>query len=167
MAPDAPAIRLAIEEDLDAIREIYNHYVATSTATFQLEPETEVERQRWFDTHGPDHPVIVAELEGRIAGWASLSRFNARAGYRMTVETSVYIDHRHHRRGLGKLLLADILQRARELGHHAVIAGIADDQEASLALHRGFGFVEVARLREVGHKFGRWLDVVYLQRLLT
>lgn len=162
----APAIRLASNDDLDAIRDIYNHYVATSTATFQLEPESSAERRRWFDAHDERHPVTVAEHEGRIAGWASLSRFNAREGYRMTVESSVYVHHEHHRRGIGKLLTSDIVRRARELGHHTIIAGVADDQEASIALHLGFGFTEVARLREVGHKFDRWLDVVYLQLLL-
>jgi phosphinothricin acetyltransferase len=159
-------IRTATREDLEPIRAIYNHYVQTSTCTYQTEPETAEARLAWFLAHGPEHPITVCEADGAIVGWGSLSRYNPREGYRATAESSIYIREAMHRRGLGKAMLLDLLGRAVALGHHTVIAGVSADQEASLALHRALGFVDVGHLREVGHKFGRWLDVVYLQKML-
>lgn len=159
-------LRLATSEDLAAINAIYNHYVLHSTATYQTEPSSESERAAWFAAHGARHPVTVAELDGRVVGWGSLSSFHPRAAFARTVEDSVYIHRDYHRRGVGRALLEDLLARARALQHHAVIAAISADQEPSIALHQTFGFIESGRLREVGHKFGRWLDVVYLQLAL-
>ena len=159
-------VRLATLEDLPAIDEVYNHYVRTSTCTYQIAPGTAVERAAWLDEHGPCHPATVAVAGDELWGFGSLSPFRARDGYRHTVENSVYVRHDRQRRGVGRLLLADLVTRARALGHHAIIAGISADQPASLALHQAHGFVEVARLAEVGRKFERWLDVVYLQLLL-
>lgn len=160
------SIRLATREDLGAINAIYNHYVTCSTCTYQTEPATDTERAAWFDAHGPQHPVTVAELDGEVVGWASLSRFHPRAAYGRTVENSVYVRHDRHRRGIGSMLLADSVERARALGHHTIVALIDDAQRASVDLHRRFGFTPAGHLREVGFKFGRWLDVVYLQRVL-
>ncbi len=154
------------ESDLDAVNAIYNHYVLRSTCTYQLEPETEAARVAWFHDHGPAHPLLVAEHAGRVVGWASLSPFHSRCGYARTVENSVYVDRDFHRRGIGGALLAELVARARTLGHHAVIAGIDAEQTGSVALHARLGFVEAGRLREVGYKLGRWLDVVYMQLLL-
>ncbi len=160
-------IRDAIAADLPAIDDIYHHYVLTSTCTFQIEPGTPEERAAWFAAHGPAHPVTVAVDGAEVVGWASLSRFHARAAYRFTVENSVYVRADRHRRGIGRALLADLVRRATRAGHHAIIAGITADQDASIALHRALGFEPAARLREIGFKFGRWLDVVYLERLLS
>lgn len=162
-----PILRPATAEDLPAINEIYNHYVLHSTATYQTVPETAAARLAWF--HGRDlthHPVVVAEQDGRIAAWGSLSPFGKREAFAKTVENSIYVRPDCHRRGLGRLLLQDQLQRATAAGHHALIAAISGDQAPSLALHRTFDFVEVGRLREAGRKFDQWLDLVYLQRLL-
>jgi phosphinothricin acetyltransferase len=159
-------IRLAAQSDLPSIRDIYNHYVRTCTCTFQLEPETEADRLAWFMNHGPAHPVTVAEIDLRVAGWASLSPWNTRGGYARTAEASVYIHHDFHRRGLGRALLLDLITRARALGHHTVIGGACTEQHASLALQHALGFEDVAHFRQVGHKFGRWLDVVYTQLIL-
>ena len=159
-------LRAATRLDLPAIDDIYNHYVVHSTCTYQLEIEPFAERERWFDAHDSLHPVIVATESAAIVGWASLSQFHARAGYQHTVENSVYVDHRQHRRGIGRALMTEIIARAKSLGHHSIVAGISSDQEASIALHASFGFTKVAHLREVGHKFGRWLDVVQMQRML-
>jgi L-amino acid N-acyltransferase YncA len=159
-------IRPATVDDLPAINEIYNHYVLHSTSTFQTEPEPLEGRAAWFAAHDDAHPVTVAERAGEVLGWASLSRFHPRAGYRFTVEDSVYVRHDCHRQGIGRALLADLIDRATALGYHTILALISADQEASLALHRQFGFAQVAYLREVGTKFDRWLDVIYLQRLL-
>lgn len=162
-----PTIRIATAADLPAINAIYNHYVPISTCTYQTEPSTAAEREAWFAAHGPQHPVTVAELDREVVGWASLSRFHPRAAYGRTVENSVYVRHDRHRRGIGGLLLADSIERATALGHHTLIALIDAEQTASVTLHQRHGFVQVAHLREVGFKFGRWLDVVYLQRMLA
>jgi phosphinothricin acetyltransferase len=160
-----PTLRLATPADLPAINDIYNHFVRNSTCTYQLDPSTSAERQAWFAHHGPTLPVTVAELPtGQIVGWASLSPFHPRPAYRFTVEDSIYVHKEHHRRGLGRLLLADLLRRADALGYRNVIALVSADQEPSLALHQNLGFVEVGRLPRVGFKFDRWLDVAYLQR---
>jgi phosphinothricin acetyltransferase len=161
-----PFIRLATERDLPAINAIYNHYVAHSTCTYQLEAETAETRLEWFQNRGPAHPVTVAKLDGEIVAWASLNRYHDRAGYARTVDNSIYVRHDRQRRGLGRALLADLIARARALGHHTFLAGISAEQEPSLALHAAFGFVKVAHLREVGFKQGRWLDVIYLQLML-
>ena len=159
-------IRPATEADLAAVNAIYNHYVLHSTATYQEEPESLEARRAWFDRHGPAHPVTVAEVAGAVVGWASLSPFHPRSAYRRTVENSVYIHPVHHRRGIGRALLADLIARATAAGHHTIIAGIDAEQPASVALHAALGFVPVARLNQVGHKFGRWLDVIYMQLML-
>jgi phosphinothricin acetyltransferase len=166
-------IREATGVDLAAIDDIYNHYVATSTSTFQVEPTTPEERRAWFAAHGPEHPVVVFEDEqlgsgtrgprvagGAIAGWASLSPYYPREAYGRTVELSVYVRHEHRGRGIGRALVTELLAEARALGHHVVLAQVAADQEPSLRLHRSLGFREVGRLDEVGFKFDRWLDVV-------
>lgn len=159
-------IRLAALADLDAIRAIYNHYVATSTCTFQLEPDTEPERLAWFRDRTPLHPVTVAEMEGEVVGWGALSPWKSRAGYAHSVEGSVYVREGHHRRGVGRALLADLIDRARAAGHHVLIGGACTEHPGSIALQEALGFVRVAHFRETGRKFGRWLDVVYLQLVL-
>ena len=159
-------IRAATKADLPAINDIYNHYVLHSTATYQEEPESLDGRQAWFDRHGPAHPVTVAELDGVVVGWASLSPFHPRSAYRRTVENSVYLHPAHHRRGIGRALMLDLIARSKAAGHHTMIAGIDAEQSASLALHAALGFAHVARLNQVGYKFGRWLDVVYMQLML-
>jgi L-amino acid N-acyltransferase YncA len=107
--------------------------------------------------------VIVAEAAGQVVGWGSLSAIHARSAYRHTVEDSIYVHHEHKRRGVGSLLLADLIARARKLGHHAIVAGIDGEQAGSVALHARFGFENVGRFREVGFKYGRWLDVIYME----
>lgn len=162
-----PAIRLATEDDLVAINDIYNYYVPRSTCTYQLELEPLEGRRAWFQQHHPEsHPVIVAESDGQVVGWGSLSRFHQRAGYARTAEASVYIRHDQHRRGIGRLLLTDLIQRARQAGFHTIIGGASSDQTASIALQESLGFRRVGQLLQVGHKFDKWLDVVYLQLML-
>ena len=159
-------IRPATETDLPSINDIYNHFVLHSTCTYQEEPDTAEDRQRWFARHDPDHPVIVAELQGRVVGWGSLSAYHARSAYRRTVEDSVYVRHDHHQRGIGSALLSDLIDRGRSRGHRAIIAGIDSEQSASVVLHEKFHFSTAGRLRQVGFKFGRWLDVIYMELLL-
>lgn len=163
-------IRLASTDDLPAINDIYNYYVIHSTATYQTEPSTLAERQDWFARHGPEYPVTVLEAwtaDGlTVMGWGSLSAFHPRAAYRHTVEDSVYLRDDVRGRGYGPLLLGDLVDRAQRIGHHSIIGLIDADQAASTALHAKFGFAQVAHLKQVGHKFGRWLDVVYMQKML-
>jgi phosphinothricin acetyltransferase len=161
-------IRAATPADLPAIHDIYNHYVLHSTCTYQTAPDPLAAREAWFRNHGPQHPVTVAtNPAGDVLAWASLSPFHPRAAYARTVEDSVYVRHDLHHQGLGRSLLADLLARAKDLGHHTVVALISADQTPSVRLHAKLGFSQCAHLREVGHKFDRWLDVVYMQKMLA
>lgn len=160
-------IRLATAADLAAINDIYNYYVLRSTCTYQLEPETLANREAWFRAHPPEkYPVTVAELDGQVAGWGSLSKFRDRAAYDPTVEASVYIRHDLHRRGLGRALLADLIERARQIGFHSILGGASGEQTASIALQESLGFQHVAHFKQIGYKFGQWLDVVFMQLML-
>ena len=166
VAPPPVNVRLATAVDLPAINSIYNHFVLHSTCTYQEEPSTAEERAAWFAAHGPKHPVTVAERDGEVVGWGSVSKFHPRSAYRNTVEDSVYVRHDCHRQGIGAALLGDLCERAKAAGHRTMLGLIDLQQRGSVALHEKFGFVEVGRLREVGFKFGRWLDVIYTQRML-
>ena len=161
------AIRPATANDLDAIRAVYNYYVTHSTCTYQIELETAAERAAWFRDRSERHPVTVAEREGIVIGWAALSPWKSRCGYAWAAEASVYIHHEHHRRGAGKALLIDLIDRAKALGLHTVIGGACSTQTASLALQAALGFEVIGTFREVGRKFDRWLDVTHTQLVLN
>jgi L-amino acid N-acyltransferase len=163
---ETPSIRQARPSDLEAIDRIYDHYVRTSTCTFQLEPAGLEARQAWFAGHGEGWPVLVAETGSAIVGWGSLSAYNPREGYRFTAEDSVYVEDAARGRGVGKALVKELIERGRALGLHTLLAAIEAEQLASVRLHQRFGFVEVSRMRELGWKFDRWLDVVFLQKML-
>jgi phosphinothricin acetyltransferase len=159
-------IRLANDDDLTAVREIYNYNVTRSTCTFQIELDTEAERLAWFRDRSPKHPVTVAEADGRVIGWGALSPWKSRCAYARSVEGSIYIHHDFHRCGIGRALLLDLIERAKQAGHHTLIGGACTEQKASLALQESLGFAPVANFREVGYKFDRWLDVTYMQLFL-
>jgi len=159
-------LRAATADDLDAINDIYNHYVLHSTCTYQETAEPMAGWRRWFVGHGAGHPVTVAEIGGKVVGWGSLSPYHARSAYRNTVENSVYVHHEFHRRGIGSMILKDLIERSRAIGHRAIIAGIDAEQMGSVRLHEKFGFEKVGHFRQVGFKFGRWLDVIYMELLL-
>ncbi len=160
-------LRDATTADLQAISAIYNYYVLHSTCTYQIDRETLADRKAWFDLHSPDkYPVVVAELGGQVVGWGSLSKYHPREGYAPTAEASVYIDHEYHRRGLGRTILQSLIERARSANFHSLIGGASADQSASIALQESLGFTRVAQLKEVGQKFGKRLDVVYMQLML-
>jgi phosphinothricin acetyltransferase len=166
---DPVRIRLATADDLAAINEIYNYYVETSTCTYQKDPSTEAERAQWFAAHGERFPITVAESGDptdpipTIIGWGSLSAFRDRWGYRFTIENSVYVRHDAQRCGIGRALLADLIERARALSYHTIIAGISAEQAGSVRLHELAGFRPAGHFRQVGHKFDQWLDVLFLQ----
>ncbi len=160
------SLRLGVESDLKAVNDIYNHYVLHSTCTYQEEPEPLSGRYQWFYDHGPRHPVIVAEHEAQVVGWGSLSPYHNRSAYRHTVENSVYVHHEWQGHRIGSLLLEDLIRRARALGYHAILAVIDGEQTHSVSLHAKFNFERVGHLKHVGLKFGRWLDVIYMELLL-
>jgi L-amino acid N-acyltransferase len=159
-------IRKAEINDLIAINDIYNYYVASSTCTYQTNLETMEERNAWFNEHDKDYPIIVAENNEIVIGWASISRFKKREAYKPTIESSIYVRHDRLFKGIGAILLREIIKIAKEIGYHSIIAGISDDQEVSILLHEKHGFTKVAHLKEVGYKFNKRLDVVYYQLLL-
>jgi L-amino acid N-acyltransferase len=160
-------VRLAELKDLPAIADIYNHAVLHTTASYDYEPRNMDHRLAWFEMHQKqDLPVFVAESETGVLGWSSLSKYHDRMGYRFTVEDSVYIAEAHRGKGLGKALLAPLIQAARERKLRAIIGAIDADNKASIRLHAGFGFEVVGHFKKVGFKFDRWLDVVYMELLL-
>jgi L-amino acid N-acyltransferase YncA len=159
-------IRTAMRADAEAINEIQNHYVVNSTATFLTDPLTLEQRYAWLEGRSPRHPVTVAVDQGAVVGWGALGEFRSRPAYRHSVEFSIYIHHEHHRRGIGRVLLADLTERARAAGHHALIGGCCSESTAILALLEAEGYSRVAHFPEVGWKFERWLDVVFMQKLL-
>jgi phosphinothricin acetyltransferase len=161
-------IHPATENDLEAIRAIYNYYVQHSTCTYQIELETAEERLAWFhDRNFALHPATVAVGGEDVIGWAALSPWKSRCAYAKSAEASVYVHHAHHRRGIGKALLLDLIDRARAAGLHTIIGGASSDQTASIALQLAVGFELVGTFREVGRKFDRWLDVTYTQLVLA
>jgi phosphinothricin acetyltransferase len=159
-------IRLGESRDSAALRAIYNREVTGSLVTFDLVPRTAAEQDAWMAAHRGAYPVLVAEEEGTILGFASLSPYRPRPAYATTVEDSIYVAADHRGRGVGRALLSEIVALAGAHGFHAVIARIVGDHEASIGLHRSCGFRLVGVEREVGRKFGRWLDVAIMQYLV-
>jgi len=161
-------IRKAVEEDLPAILEIYNDIILHTTAVYDYDPHSLEMRKLWWQTKQKDgFPVFVAEDNGRLLGFSSFGPFRAWAAYQYSIENSVYVHHECRGRGIGKLLLAPIIESADQMNFHTILAGIDAENQASLKLHKGFGFTEVAHFREVGFKFGKWLDLKFLQLILT
>jgi L-amino acid N-acyltransferase len=159
-------IRLAQVADAEAIRAIYNHEVLRSTVTFDLRPRSLAEQKAWLQARSGAHAVIVALDADEIVGFASLSAFRDRPAYATSVEDSIYVRSDQRGTGVGRALLDELLKLATQHGFHTVFARIVGGHEASIALHRAAGFEIVGTEREVGRKFGRWLDVMVMQRLL-
>lgn len=159
-------VRMARPADAEAIRAIYNAEVTQSTVTFDIVARTLDEQRAWIEEHQGAHPAVVAVVGDTVAGFGSLSPFRERAAYATTVEDSVYVDAGWRGRGVGRRLLGELVALATRQGFHTVIARISGDNEASIALHRAEGFALVGVEREVGRKFGRWIDVTVMQRML-
>lgn len=160
-------IRPAELADAEAIAAIYNAEVLESTATFDLTPRSIEEQRTWQIERSGAHAVLVAvDTNSPIAGFASLSPFRSRPAYSTTVESSVYVANQFRRQGIARLLMIDLIATAQSHGFHSIIARIADSQQASLSLHESMGFELVGVEREIGRKFGRWLDVTVMQVLL-
>ncbi len=159
-------LRLACPEDAEATREIYNIEVTGSTVTFDLVPRSLDDQLAWLDQRSGAMAVVVAEIDGQVVGFASLSPYRDRPAYATTVEDSVYVHADFRDRGVARALLAEILDIAATRGFHAVMARIVGGHDASIGLHSSLDFEIVGTEREVGRKFGKWLDVVIMQRML-
>lgn len=161
-----PVIRRADLSDIAAITDIYNEAILTSTATFDTEPRTVDDRIAWLHSHDDRHPVLVAVIGSEVLGWASLTRWSERPAYDGTAETTFYVAAEYRGRGIGRQLKEAIIAEARRLGFHTLIARMAEGSDASRHVNQSVGFVHVGTLKEVGQKFGRWLDVDVMQLML-
>ena len=160
-------VKYAIEKDLPGMLEIYNEIILNTTAVWQHDPHTLEMRKEWFALKNQlGHPVFVAEENATIVGFSTFGPFRQWQGYRFTVENSVYVAADYRGRGIAKLLIPPLITVAQTLNVHAMVAGIEASNEASIALHEKFGFIEVAHFKEVGHKFGRWMDLKFLELLI-
>jgi L-amino acid N-acyltransferase len=162
-------IRPAQKTDSEAIRAIYNHSVRTSTATMDMEPRSPEEQEAWLAEHdGTIYPSLVAQenSEGRIVGFAALSPYNRKPGYRTTAEVTVYVHSDWLRLGVGRMLLNELMDDAQKRGFVTLVALITSENHASRRLHSRFQFTEVGTLHKVGRKFDRWIDVTLMQRIL-
>jgi L-amino acid N-acyltransferase len=167
-SPEKLTVRPAIRADLPLILAIYNDAVLNSTSSYDYEPRTLQHRTAWFEQHlRNDYAVFVAVTEtGRVVGWSALNPYHDRIGYRFTAEVSIYVEASMRGRRVGTLLLEPLIAAARQRGLHALLAAIDAQNEASLRLHSSVGFQKVGHFKEIGFKFGRWLDVVYMELLL-
>jgi phosphinothricin acetyltransferase len=160
-------VRLARLDDAEAIRSIYNREVTGSTATFDLVPRSLDDQVRWLAARSGAHAAVVAVGDDdAVVGFGSLSPYRDRPAYKTTVEDSVYVAPGHQGEGIGRSVLTELVSLATAHGFHSMMARIVGGHEASIVLHRSVGFEIVGTEREVGRKFGRWLDVVLMQRLL-
>lgn len=160
------AVRLARAEDAEAIRAIYNVEVTESTVTFDLVPRSIAEQEAWLAEHAGVHPAVVAEAAGEVVAFGSLGPYRSRPAYATTVEDSVYVRRDRRGAGYGRAVLGELVRLGTVHGFHSVMARVVGGHEKSIGLHAACGFELVGIEREVGRKFGRWLDVVLMQRLL-
>ena len=158
-------IRRAAMKDLGVITEIYNEAILKTVATFDTKPMTVEEQKPWFESHDSKHPILVAEQDDTVVGWASLSKWSDRCAYSDTAEISVYVKEEHRGKGTGKKLMQEILDQGQKGGLHTVIARITESNEASVRLHEAFGFEHIGTMKEVGRKFGKLLDVHIMQKI--
>lgn len=159
-------IREAKNEDLEQLTAIYNWAVENTTASFDFSKQSIEKRREWFSHYGGTHPLIVAEVDGRVLGYSSLSKFRDKEGYARTVEVSVYIHPDFHGKGIGTRLLSEIINKGKALGHHVIVAGITAGNDVSIRMHERFGFKLCGHFSEVGYKFGEWQDCLFYQLIL-
>lgn len=161
------AVRKAIENDLPQILDIYNDAILNTTAVYDYEPHTLEMRKQWFETkHQQGFPVFVAEENSEVVGFSSIGPFRAWAGYKYSVENSIYVKDGQRGKGIGKLLMQPLIDAAKEMKLHTIIAGIDADNKLSIDFHKQFGFEEAGHLKQIGWKFDRWLDLVFMQLIV-
>jgi L-amino acid N-acyltransferase YncA len=164
---DDISIRRATVADAGAIAAIYNHYVLNSTATFDTQPKTDEDREWWLSDRDPRHPVIVAERDGEVVGWAALGPYRERPAWVHTSEVAVYVADSQRGSGVGSRLLQALVDEGRGLGLHALVSQVVAGNDASIRMAERLGFERAGVLREVGRKFGTWLDVVILELVVA
>jgi phosphinothricin acetyltransferase len=162
---DMVNLRSARREDLDSITEIYNEAIIKTVATFDTKPKTFEDQKKWFDDHESKNPILVAELNGVIVGWASLSKWSDRCAYSDTAEISLYVREAYQGKGIGRCLIETIIKEGEKTGLHTIIARITEGNEPSLHLHRSVGFTHIGIMKEVGKKFGKRQDVHLMQKI--
>jgi L-amino acid N-acyltransferase YncA len=161
-------VRIAEEKDLKTLLSIYNDIIVNTTAVYEYKPHTMEMRTAWFEAKQKDgYPVFVAEENKDILGFSSFGPFRAWAAYKYSVENSVYVAAEHRGKGIGKLLIPPLIEVAKKKDMHVIIASIDASNVASIVLHKSFGFDEVAHFKQVGYKFGRWLDLKFFELILT
>ncbi len=167
-APNAFEITPADRGDLPGILAIYNEVIRNSTAVYAEAELTPADGAAWFEAKtARGYPFIVARDQSGILGFGAFGEFRAWPCYRYSVEHSVHVRADRRGRGVGRALVRDLIAKARDMGKHVMIAGIDADNAASIALHESLGFVAVGHFREVGFKFGRWLDLKFMQRVIA
>lgn len=160
-------IRQAIEKDLPQILEIYNDIILNTTAVYHYQPHRLAMRQEWFETRRKEgFPIFVAEENNTILGLSSIGHFRAFAAYKYCVENTIHVATHARGKGIGKLLMPPIINAATQMNMHTIVAGIDATNEVSIRLHKNFGFEEAAHFKQVGFKFGKWLDLKFLQLIL-
>jgi phosphinothricin acetyltransferase len=160
--------RHAVEADLEAIQRIYNEAILTTTATWDEQPWTWARRLAWWEEHNnPLEPILVAECNGSVIGFAYLTRYSQKSGWRFTREDTIYIDADWRGRGVGRVLLLALIEEARRIGVHLVVASITSENDVSIKLHQSLGFEYIGEFREAGFKFGRRLNTSFLQLVLA
>lgn len=160
-------IRAATPNDVAAIAEIYNEAIVTTTATFDTEVKSDADRQKWFASHGPRYPILVAEWDGQVVGFSCLTEWSDRCAYSDSAETSFYVKSEYRGKGIGRQLKQAIIDEGRRLKFHTLIARVVEGNAESKHLNEATGFVRVGTMREVGRKFGRLLDVHIYQKMLN
>jgi phosphinothricin acetyltransferase len=158
-------IRTASIKDIDEITNIYNEAIKKTVATFDTDEKTNTEQKKWFKEHGKKNPLIVAEEDNIILGWAALSKYSTRCAYSDTAEISLYVKEEFQDKGIGKRLMEKIVQEGKKAGIHVIIARITEGNEKSIYLHKSVGFEHVGIMKEVGKKFGRIIDVYLMQKI--
>lgn len=159
-------LRNAAEADVDAVCAIHNQGIADRIATLDMPLRTPADTRAWLIERGPRHPVIVAELDGAVVGWASLNRFNPRPVYDFVADLSVYVERAWRGKGIGRQLLDRLVELARAHGYHKMVLAALEFNSAGLALYTRTGFTRVGVYHEQGQLDGRWVDVVIMEKLL-
>jgi L-amino acid N-acyltransferase len=161
-------IRHATEKDLPGILEIYNDAIINTTAVYDYKEHTQEMRVKWFQEKKQNNfPVLVAVVENKIAGFSSYGWFRTWAAYKYSVEHSVYVHPDFRRRGIAKKILQRLIDEAKQKEVHTMIAGIDANNTISLELHKQLGFEQTAHMKQVGYKFGKWLDLIFMQLILN
>ncbi len=160
-------VSFATEADLQGIMAIMNHNILHSTAVYDYEPKSETEILQWYNEKaGAGWPVIVAKEENKVMGYGSYGTFRFKDGFKFTVEHSVYVAEDQHGKGVGNVLIQELISLAKQQRYHTMIGCIDADNAGSIAFHKKYGFTEAGILKESGFKFGKWLDLLFMQLML-